>query len=310
VLLSISEACRILHINPQTLRRWENAGKLKCVWTEGGQRRVALEEVARILGCDPEDVEVEPQGKGSIDLRKKRMEVEAMRLDLRKEKAARALSRVKGDSVRKARDELEILRIEKEKERLLATEREAEAEREYAKHRERCLEAWVQFSYKCLDIVSYIAPSLVKEPERIPLELKVKVKKAVMEFLSDLEIDKDIDAIKLQVEKIAHRVRADFYKPKWKGDMVEYVISWLSKTWPFWLDKRAARMLEGAFRQVLEQRLTGLEDFEDVDKEVERLRDEALSEIRRAQGEERQRVIEGFVKTIKEAALLIKFDRL
>jgi hypothetical protein len=289
VLLSISEACRILHINPQTLRRWENAGKLKCAWTEGGQRRVALEEVARVLGCDPEDVEVEPQEKGSIDLRKKRMEVEAMRLDLRKEKAARALSRVKGDSVRKARDELEILRIEKEKERLLADEREAEAEREYAKHRERLADAWVQFSYKCLDIVSYIAPSLVKEPEHFPLELKVKVKKAIMEFLGDLEIDKDIDAVKLQVEKIAHRARADFYKPKWKSDMVEYVLSWLSKTWPFWLDKRAARMLEGAFRQTLEQRLTGLEEYEDVDKEVERLRDEALSEISKARAEERQR---------------------
>jgi putative resolvase len=58
VLLSISEACRILGINPQTLRRWENAGKVKCVWTEGGQRRVAVEEVARILGCPPEDLEV------------------------------------------------------------------------------------------------------------------------------------------------------------------------------------------------------------------------------------------------------------
>lgn len=287
MLLSISEACRLLGINPQTLRRWENAGKVKCAWTEGGQRRVAIEEVARILGCSPEDIEVESQGKGSVDLRRKKVEVEAMRLDLKKEKAARALSRIKGDSVKKARDELEVLRIEREKERLLASKKEAEAEEEYNKRREGWLNACVQFAYKCLDPVPYIIPSLIPAREPVPLELKVRAKKAVMEFLIPLEMTEDTDAIKLQIEKIAARLRCDHYKPKWKSDMIEYALSWLSKSWPIWIDKRAARVLEESFRSILEQRLTGLEEIEAVDKQVKQLRDDALSEARRAQGEER-----------------------
>ncbi len=309
MLLSISEACRLLGINPQTLRRWENAGKVRCAWTEGGQRRVAIEEVARILGCSPEDIEVEPQGKGSVDLRRKKIEVEAMRLDLKREKAARALSRIKGDSVKKACDELDVLRIEREKERLLASKKEAEAEEKYNKHREGWLNAYVQFAYKCLDPVPYIFPNLAAAPEPLPLELKVRAKKSVMEFLSRLEMTEDTDAIKLQIENIATKVRCDYYKPKWKSEIIEDVISWLGKSWPIWIDKRAARILEESFRSILEQRLTGLEEIDVVNKQVQQLRDEVLSEARRAQGEERQRLIEGFAKAIKEAALLIKFDQ-
>jgi hypothetical protein len=233
-----------------------------------------------------------------------------MRLDLKREKAARALSRIKGDSVKKARDELEVLRIEKEKERLLAGKKEAEAEEKYIRQREDWLNACVQYAYKCLDPVPCIFPNLMAAYEPLPLELKVRAKKAVMEFLSPLEMTEDIDAIKLQIEEIVSKARCNYYKPKWKSDMIDYVLSWLGKSWPLWIDKREARVLGESFRSILEQRLTGLEEIEAVDGQVRQLRDEVLSEVRKAQGEERQRLIEGYAKTIRETALLIKFDRL
>jgi putative resolvase len=116
-LLSIREACQVLGVTPQTLRRWEKEGKIQCVRTDGGQRRIPREEAARIIGCPPE--EIEPPLKIPFDLKKKKMEVESLRLDFKREKAKKALSNVKGNAVRKAREELEILKIEQEKEKVL-----------------------------------------------------------------------------------------------------------------------------------------------------------------------------------------------
>ncbi|HZD78676.1 MAG TPA: helix-turn-helix transcriptional regulator [Actinomycetota bacterium] len=46
----IGEAAELLGVRVETLRRWERQGKLQTRRTEGGQRRVPAEEVARLLG--------------------------------------------------------------------------------------------------------------------------------------------------------------------------------------------------------------------------------------------------------------------
>jgi excisionase family DNA binding protein len=50
-LLTPAEACRLLSISPQTLRRYEKEGLLSAVRTrpEKGHRRIALSEVQRLL---------------------------------------------------------------------------------------------------------------------------------------------------------------------------------------------------------------------------------------------------------------------
>jgi molybdopterin-binding protein len=46
----IGEAAGLLGVRVETLRRWEGEGKIRVTRTEGGQRLVPAEEVARLLG--------------------------------------------------------------------------------------------------------------------------------------------------------------------------------------------------------------------------------------------------------------------
>ena len=45
----IGEAAGLLGVRVETLRRWESEGKIRVTRTEGGQRLVPAEEVARLL---------------------------------------------------------------------------------------------------------------------------------------------------------------------------------------------------------------------------------------------------------------------
>jgi len=49
-LYSLQEACEFLGVSPSTIRRWEKAGKIRCLRTLGGQRRVPESEIQRIQG--------------------------------------------------------------------------------------------------------------------------------------------------------------------------------------------------------------------------------------------------------------------
>jgi excisionase family DNA binding protein len=305
VLLSIGNACKILGINSQTLRRWEKEGKIKCAWTEGGQRRISQEEVARIMGCSPEDVEINPREEGHIDLRRKEREVKALKLDLKKEKTAKALSRIRGDAVKKARDEFEVLRIEQAKEMLLADKRREEDERKSKEKRERWVQAWVTFAYMCLDPIPHIFPNLMIEPKPIPFELQVRTKKAVKDFLNDVEVGEDIDFLKLEIEKITEAIRVEYFKPLWKSKLIEDTVSWISKSWPVWLDRDVADALTRKFKKILEQNLTGIEDYEDVDKMVECLMKEVLSALKGIEPAKRMIMID----RVFGCSTMINFDR-
>jgi len=49
-MLTIREVARILHVHPNTLRRWSNDGKLRAYRiTSRGDRRFKREDVARFL---------------------------------------------------------------------------------------------------------------------------------------------------------------------------------------------------------------------------------------------------------------------
>lgn len=51
--LSLGEAARMLDVSPDTLRRWDRAGKLRTKRDERNRRLVSLDEVRR-LGATPE----------------------------------------------------------------------------------------------------------------------------------------------------------------------------------------------------------------------------------------------------------------
>lgn len=48
-LIRVGQAAEMLGVSVETLRRWEAEGRLATVRTEGGQRRVGLADVSRLL---------------------------------------------------------------------------------------------------------------------------------------------------------------------------------------------------------------------------------------------------------------------
>jgi excisionase family DNA binding protein len=48
--LPIGEAARLLGVSVETVRRWDNAGKIPSVRTLGGQRRFRRADIAALMG--------------------------------------------------------------------------------------------------------------------------------------------------------------------------------------------------------------------------------------------------------------------
>lgn len=53
-LYTMREASRLLGVTVRTIQRWDKAGKIRCVRTVGGKRRVPESEIKRILGIHEE----------------------------------------------------------------------------------------------------------------------------------------------------------------------------------------------------------------------------------------------------------------
>jgi len=53
-LYTMKEASKMLGVHIRTLQKWDNAGKIRCVRTVGGKRRVPESEIKRILGMHEE----------------------------------------------------------------------------------------------------------------------------------------------------------------------------------------------------------------------------------------------------------------
>lgn len=54
-LLKLAEAALLLGVTPQTVRQWDKDGKLRCVRTPGGHRRVRLSEVQKMMDGGSDD---------------------------------------------------------------------------------------------------------------------------------------------------------------------------------------------------------------------------------------------------------------
>ena len=50
----MSEAAKILGVHPKTIQRWDREGKIRCIRTVGGRRRVPESEIKRIMGIHEE----------------------------------------------------------------------------------------------------------------------------------------------------------------------------------------------------------------------------------------------------------------
>ena len=48
--LRLTEAAQMIHVHPETLRRWADEGKVPYVRTPGGQRRFSPDDLAALMG--------------------------------------------------------------------------------------------------------------------------------------------------------------------------------------------------------------------------------------------------------------------
>ena len=53
-LYTMKEASKLLGVTVRTIQRWDKEGKIRCVRTVGGKRRVPESEIKRILGIHEE----------------------------------------------------------------------------------------------------------------------------------------------------------------------------------------------------------------------------------------------------------------
>ena len=53
-LYTIKEAKKLLGVTTWTIQQWDRQGKIKCVRTVGGRRRIPESEIKRILGLKEE----------------------------------------------------------------------------------------------------------------------------------------------------------------------------------------------------------------------------------------------------------------
>ena len=67
------EAAKILGVSVRTIQRWDKSGKIKCIRTPGGKRRVPESEIRRILGLSEERVVV---GYARVSSRSQRDDLE------------------------------------------------------------------------------------------------------------------------------------------------------------------------------------------------------------------------------------------
>jgi len=292
------EASRLLNVSIQTLRRWDKTGRIKTIRTSGGQRRYPREEVARLIGCTPEELEnreieaLRPEGDVTDELRDKRREIEGLELEVKKEGLVKRLLEVKGDpDVRRAESELQILKIQKEKEKLLAEERKREMEEKARERKERWLGGCLRFMDYCINPVKYDLPDFYHCPDSelidyITPDIRVKIKKAVLEVLGDYDPGSDPEEVRLAIQKTVRKVMEECLSPIWKEENIEIALGTLvaNSLFPLWMDEGMRGFIIDGIEKVLREKTTGLEDETEVIKMAEKLKEKMVMALQEERG--------------------------
>lgn len=84
-LYTLKEASKLLNVTKQTIRNWDNEGKMRVVRTEGRHRRIPESEIKRILGESKQKTEKTCVIYARVSTRK---QVESGNLDRQKERLA------------------------------------------------------------------------------------------------------------------------------------------------------------------------------------------------------------------------------
>lgn len=283
---TLKEACKLLGISQQTLRRWEKTGKIKCVRTEGGHRRFPVEEIARILGCPVEELEnIKVQRPEENGLREKKREVKALRLMVEKEKISKVLEGLRGDEIDKAVKEakgiVEIERAKKELEALRADKTQKETEKITGEKRKQWLDAWITYGFEYFGWPLWDTTFPTPATE-IPLEWQIKIKRAVIEALKDTAVAESIEEVKFIVNEAVDTVREDYSKkhiyPQLKTEFIASAIGGL--IFPFDIDTGTEKVMKDKIREYLEAQFTGSEEPEKIYKTAEELKDKMLDAYR------------------------------
>lgn len=303
------EACKLLKINSNTLRVWEKAGKVECVRTPGGQRRVPSEEIARILNCPIEDLSqtLSQPDNDTDEIRKKKREVKSLQLELKKEKTLHAISQVTTkdkDAVQQAQDELIMLQIRQEKERILASQKKADAKRKAEAYRKVWVSVWCKWGYERFTYDPFESLAVDDyEPEPEPsLDWKVRLEKTIKETLQDTDISSNPKEVALLVKKVVDDLRGEydeiFLYPAYKKKLIDEVISGLRFPWD--TGEETIQIITHKIQDLLQSKLTGREETpnEAVDL-AKNIKDQALKWLRERKEEDLITSFQAFSNMLK-----------
>ena len=175
-----------------------------------------------------------------------REDVEVTELEVRKEKAVRQL------------------------EQLSESKKREEVERKRMIERSAWLSKWVAYA------LQYFSFSF-----SIPLDWKVKIKKAVEESLANVSVNEDSDSVWLMVQKIVDELRESYCEkvlcPEAKKELIHDSVR--SLRFPMWVKVPVEDDIRSEIRLRMQEVFTGGEMPEEFFEAAQRMKDKILSDL-------------------------------
>ncbi len=207
---------------------------------------------------------------------------------------------------------MQILKIKKEKERLLATEKEREFKEKEKAIRGKWLGGCLRFMDYCIDPIPYDLPNLCQDGleviNYITPEIRLKIKKAVLAILDDYGPESDPEEVRFIIQKTVGTVREECLCPVWKEENINIAIGTLERASPFpwWMDERIKDLITAEIEGILREKTTGLEDDTEVIKMAKGFKEKVVEAIDKIKWAERKRTDEEFLKEVMSMVQTLK----
>jgi len=242
-------------ISTRTGYRWLRSGKLKKKRLEDGRRVFVLDEdaeinrsltddadMSRMSGDDMLKVSVD-RDKGDKNLTHRLYKVKRPSTELIQERERTEALELK---VNQAKSQREL-------EKLLEGKRREEADRRKAMQRKAWLQRWVSYGLRYFN------------PFYIPLDWKVRTRKAIESSLQDLDFSEDPDAVRLMIEQVVNELREDYCQkvlyPEAKAELIHDSVR--SLRFPYWVTSEIQGRIRSEVRKQMEITFEGWEDPEE-----------------------------------------------
>ncbi len=264
---TVKQASELLHVTGRTVKNWEKAGKISCIRTEGNHRRISQEEIERILKhpipspekpidtINPSKVKNDPENRILLQpiylqppiQSKKKKEEPSGRHNFKNYTYSNTPDTYE---ITQAKNEVMLIKLRHEKERLLSGETKAQKEMKLVYRKNQWIEKWVQYALWCFPVDRQFELTGDDPEDVIPPDLKLLIKRITAEILRDMDINASDDEIKYLVEfKIVELVRRKTLYPQMKRDAIENALYGLN--FPYDMDEYVKIIIKNDIEKIL-----------------------------------------------------------